>query len=293
MLPVCLLPADPCAPRSPDPSFDAEVRAARGHGFDVAVFDATRLESGDAEGAVLRVPADDPRPLLHRGWMLRPEHYDALARALAARGRSLVVSPEAYVEAHWYPRAHPHFAALAPPSVWSVGEDLDDAATACAALPPGAALVKDYVKSAKHRWDEACFIPDVSDRAAVRRVCAALRDDRGALFQGGYVFRQALPLRRGGTDMRGHPVHDEFRMFFVRGELVLPARYGFLDETPDLRPAVTAAARRFASPFLSIDVAFLEDGGWRVIEAGDGGVSGLPVTWLEETFWGDLAQRFA
>lgn len=291
MLPVALFPSDPFSPRDVDDAFAAEHRAARAQGFDVAVFDGSRLESGDVAGAVRRVPEGGAAPLLHRGWMLRPEHYAALAAALAARGRALVVDPDAYVEAHWYPRGHAHFADLAPPASWSVGDDLDAAADACATLPPGAALVKDYVKSAKHRWDEACFIPDARDRDAVKRVCAALREDRAEVFQGGFVFRRALALRRAGVDARGRAVFDERRMFFAGGALLRPEAYADLDAWPELLPAVTAAARRFASAFVSIDVAFVEGGGWRVIEAGDGGVSGLPAGWSEEAFWADLARR--
>ncbi|WP_240358390.1 ATP-grasp domain-containing protein [Myxococcus vastator] len=35
-------------------------------------------------------------------------------------------------------------------------------------------------------------------------------------------------------------------------------------------------ARRIGSPFLTLDVAMLQDGGWAVVEVNDGGVSGLP-----------------
>jgi len=40
-----------------------------------------------------------------------------------------------------------------------------DVAGLAARLGSGPAIVKDYVKSRKHEWDEACFIPDLADLA--------------------------------------------------------------------------------------------------------------------------------
>ncbi len=46
-------------------------------------------------------------------------------------------------------------------------------------------------------------------------------------------------------------------------------------EVPDFS-AFEPLGRRVPSPFLTLDVAMLEDGGWAVVEVNDGGVSGLP-----------------
>ena len=79
-------------------------------------------------------------------------------------------------------------------------------------------------------------------------------------------------------------------MFFWRGELLLPGYYPEVrDEAERLGP-VLAAAARFESPFISVDVARLEDGGVCVVEVGDGGVSGLPATLDEGEFFRALRE---
>ena len=82
--------------------------------------------------------------------------------------------------------------------------------------------------------------------------------------------------------MRGTPVHEEYRTFFWRGAPVWSA----LGE--GLAPWA-AIARRFRSPFVSLDVARREDGVLRVVESGDGGVSGLPVHCDPDHFYAALA----
>ena len=52
-------------------------------------------------------------------------------------------------------------------------------------------------------------------------------------------------------------------------------------EPRSLKLVPESVARRFASPFLTLDVARDDEGGWIVVESGDGGVSGLPLSLLE------------
>ena len=105
--------------------------------------------------------------------MLKPPGYAALAGALEARGAPLVVSPEAYAYAHHLPGWCDDFGLVTAATTWTASADIQEARAAVARLPPGPAIVKDYVKSAKHRWHEACFIPEVRDGAtAMKVVCA-------------------------------------------------------------------------------------------------------------------------
>ena len=53
----------------------------------------------------------------------------------------------------------------------------------------GPVILKDYVKSAKHDWDRACFVPEVSDATALQRVAKAFLEHRGEFFSGGFVIR--------------------------------------------------------------------------------------------------------
>ena len=50
--------------------------------------------------------------------------------------------------------------------------------------------MRDYVKSMKHYWDEAAFIPDLGDEAAAWKVASRLRELREGKFAGGFVLRR-------------------------------------------------------------------------------------------------------
>jgi hypothetical protein len=74
-------------------------------------------------------------------------------------------------------------------------------------------------------------------------------------------------------------------MFLWRGALLLPKYFPEVEEERERFGAILAAAGRFESPFVSVDVARLDDGGVCVVEVGDGGVSGLPATLDEREFF--------
>jgi len=75
-------------------------------------------------------------------------------------------------------------------------------------LGPGSAVLRDYVKSMKHHWHQAAYIPDAVDRAAAWKVAARFREDE---FIGGV---RAAPLRavhlrrRVPCSRAGRPAQD-------------------------------------------------------------------------------------
>jgi hypothetical protein len=132
--------------------------------------------------------------------------------------------------------------------------------------------VKDYVKSRKHEWDQACFIPDITNlhhaAAVVARMVELQEDD----LNGGIVLRHFENYRQED----GHTA--EARVWWVDAAPVLitahpdtPERHIQPDLT-EITPLVTA----LDCPFITTDIAQHVDGRWRVVEVGDGQVSDLP-----------------
>jgi hypothetical protein len=229
--------------------------------------------------------------VLYRGWMLTADEYARLDEAVSDRGGALVTTPEEYEAAHYLPSWFDAVAALSVPTRWIVGVDLDEAWEAAQELGPPPYVVKDHVKSAKERWDEACFVPPGAARADFARVCEALIDARGDRFERGLVIRRYLPLAPapGGEGER-----DEHRLFFWRGRLVAASAYHDVpsDLGGDLAASIAAPLARFTalgraidSPFFSVDVARTAAGDWIVLEIGDGGVSTLPPTLDPRAFY--------
>ncbi|MEV1142318.1 ATP-grasp domain-containing protein [Micromonospora sp. NPDC049799] len=265
---MLLVPCDVVHPRRPDEHFADEAEAARQAGIDVALIDHDAVARGNAaDVAVGRLP--EGTDAVYRGWMLRSEQYAALVHALADRGVTVRTTSEQYQRAHelpgWYPAVEGH----TPKSTWTAGDDRGDFLHACAAFGAGPLVLRDYTKSMKHYWHEACFVPDAADSAAAWRVASRFRQLRGDDYVGGFVLRRFEPF-----------VGAEVRTWWVDGSCrLITAHPDTPDDTPpddlDLE-AVEAPVRALGLPFVTVDLARREDGRWRIVEVGDGQVSDRP-----------------
>ncbi|GAA2575736.1 ATP-grasp domain-containing protein [Actinomadura fulvescens] len=262
---------DPLHPRRVDPHFSREAAAVRDHYGEIALINHDALQQGQVEAAVQAVP-DDLGPVWYRGWMMTSGEYAALAAALKKRGTILLTHPDDYQRAHELPGWHDTFAGLTPASVWRSLSPLDDPgdlSELARALPAGPAVVKDYVKSRKHEWDEACFVPDVHNLPQLRTIVTKMVALQDQFLAGGLVIREYEEYDGG-----------EARVWWVDGE---PAMVGPHPDSPDVEPepdvdAVAPAVRSLGCRFITTDLARRDDGVWRVVEVGDGQVSDLPST---------------
>ena len=83
--------------------------------------------------------------------------------------------------------------------VWIPLDACSDLDTIMALLAPFGdqpVIVKDYVKSRKHEWFEACYIPSAADRQAVARVVRRFLELQGDDISEGLVFRAYRKLVR-------------------------------------------------------------------------------------------------
>lgn len=282
--PLLLVPSDPLGSRVPDQHFMREADGARGVGMDVAVIDHDAILGGEIPAAVRRVPRFDvPQPAWYRGWMLPSAAYSRLATELEARGVLLLTDPATYRAAHELPGWYGTFADLTPASVWAPWEarrtpTRSDVGLLTEALGGGPGVVKDYVKSRKHEWHEACFVPDLADTAHATRVTARMVELQDDDLAGGIVVRS---FESFAPDALGRT--EEARIWWVRGAAVVitphpDAPAGSTVEVPtEVRDAVGASVRALGAPFVTTDLALRSDGVWRVIEVGDGQVSDFPA----------------
>jgi len=214
---------DPLSRRGPDPGYEAEADAVRALGREYSLVSYEALvDDRDPTAAVRRVAvADRPELGVYRGWMLRPDQYAALFDALFARDVRLINDPAACRHCHYLPESYPVIEGRTPRSVWLPAEDgLAIERVEAAARSFGAApiVIKDFVKSQKHAWLEACFIPDASNLTEVERVVSRFLELQGDDLAGGLVLREYVELERAGTHPRsGMPLAREFRLFFLDG----------------------------------------------------------------------------
>lgn len=297
MQPCVLFCADPLAPARPDENFLAEVEAAARAGFAVGLLSFERLvDDNDAHAALRRLPrASQPTSVVYRGWMLSSAQYADLHAALVERGYTPLTAPEAYRSCHELPASYSFIVGRTPETVWMPREGgfaLDQIMAAL--LPFGAQplIVKDYVKSRKHEWLAACFIPSAADRAAVSRVVGRFLDLQGDDLQGGLVFRAFVPFQTIGTHPQsGMPLANEYRAIVLDGAPLVVAPYwegAAVPAAPSLAPFAAVMAS-VPSRLFTLDVAQCEDGTWLIVELGDGQVAGLPPGTDLDTFYTALA----
>jgi hypothetical protein len=291
---ILLFCSDPLDSRQPDDAYQAEVAAAEHLGIPLAFIDHDALvNENDAAKAVRRVQSQSGIVVgVYRGWMMRPEQCRLLYEALNARGIRLINDPVAYRHCHYLPESYPIIEALTPKSVWlRTHGDVSTDEIMRLLRPFGSApvIVKDFVKSRKHEWAEACFIPSASDRASVERVVRRFLELQGDDLCEGLVFREFVNFEPLATHSKsGMPLTKEFRLFILDGKTIFWTPYweegDYQSETPLVErflPVIGSVKSRF----FTMDVAKRLDGDWLVVELGDGQVAGLPENANVEEFY--------
>lgn len=288
--PVILFPADSLERAEVERDFRAQWDAARSASFQTEIFDFDGLKCGeDIERVLRRVPeADEATTLIYRGWMLPANEYTRLADGLKERGWQMINDARAYEFAHHAPENYEVWRDFLPLTKWIErarfdGEKEIDFAPiyqVARSFGEGALIVKDWVKSQKHEWAQACFIPNASDEREVSRVVSRFLELTGENLTGGLVFRRFENLRAG-----------EWRSFWLDGELLSLSPNPKGDEMPDMAPIIERA-KKCPARFFSLDWAQKESGEWMMIEMGDGGVSGLAASEDEWAWYRMLKRRY-
>lgn len=276
--PFAIFCANPLDHRSVEPDFADETGPARENGFTVVTLNHDELDRRvDPDASLRRTGFDGAGAAVYRGWMMTAEAYESLYRALVDRGVTLITSPAQYAACHHAPGSCDALSEWMPRTAWLPIADMDDSGLRRQVLAPfgtSPVIVKDWVKSqASGYWNEACYIPDASQSEAVDRVIARFRELQGDSLVGGLVFKAWKPLIPQGSTPFEH------RAFIVDGKVV-----GCWPRTPSEEhlgspPAelLESIAANVPSPFASADLGRDVDGGWWLLEVGDGQVSGLPA----------------
>jgi hypothetical protein len=286
--------------RKADEAYAAEVGAVErigGH-YHLVNFDAL-VNGKDAAKSVRHVP-EQPEPCLaiYRGWMLKPSDYKKLYDALATKGLHLINDPAAYVHCHHLPASYSVIEKSTPKSVWvKIEADVNMDQIMALLQPFGAAplVLKDYVKSRKHEWDEACYIPSAANRSSVERVVRRFLELVDDDLNEGLVFREFVsfePLTQHSKS--GMPLTKEFRLFFLDGRPVFWNEYWDEGDYGGLAPPVDTFSKIAAlvnSRFFTMDIAKRQDGDWMIVELGDAQVAGLPENADVDEFYRAIANQ--
>jgi hypothetical protein len=222
--------------------------------------------------------------------MLSLDHYQKLYAAITGRGLSMFTSPSEYERKHYWPKAyeaHPILKELSPACMW----------TDTKAFSPqhvkqffkGApVMVKDHVKSAKDA-SGIVFIKNSRNKEEVWHAVERLIKERGPLFERGIVFKEKIDIHRNAEGK-----NIEMRLFFIRGKAFMVKGNG-VDYHRFMVPSelVNALAGSLGKGFYTVDIASVGHLEWKVIECGDGQVSGLTDQMDTHEFYRSLKWELA
>ena len=279
-----------------DPDYAREMEAANRTGFTTSLISFEELTGGNIKKAIkLVVPAETKELGVYRGWMLTPDVYAQLFERLLDKNIELINSPSEYTHCHHLPNSYEHIKSLTPKSTCSkpkmpLGDNIIFALTEEFENSP--IIVKDYVKSEKHNWNDACFIPDASNKQRLLEVVHQFLQLRGSALNEGLVFREFIELEFLTEHSKsGMPLTKEFRIFFTKKEIACVFNYWdegeYGEEKPELK-TFSQIAQTIQSNFFTMDIAQTKNGDWIIMELGDGQVAGLPDNADIEKFYSSL-----
>lgn len=294
-----IFPSLPNARSKIAPFWEEQAKAAEIAGFKIDLV-SDQNERGpttiwsESEG-------EGDKSCLYRGWIVKPDYYAAMSQI---KGHSFLNTCDDYMWSYNFPE---WYQALTdqetPASLFFTKEDirtlgLDKIAAQVKDWAGNKSLLlKDWLKSRKDKWFDACFIQDASDTAEILRIANNFFFLQGREFYGGYVFRRFLSLKKLGTHTKvDMPLPVEYRTFFLHQKPIMTMNYWQeeVQYTEEMQPPPDAwlaeIGKQMKSPFVALDIAQDESGKWWVIEVNDGGTAGYPNTVNSEEFYRRLYQ---
>lgn len=266
MINTLLFPSSYFSIKNVDEDLKAEYDAATETGlFDIILFSYDKWFN-EAK-LILEHPVSEPCTAIYRGWMMKPEVYAEFYGQLSEKGITLITAPSEYEHFHIFPNVYPEIIAdTARMEVFPDGKNLnvDELKKTFDRF-----MVKDYVKSVKGTSFPKYFDNSITQKEFDKQM-EKFFNYRGNLYTGGICIKEYLTLKRYGDRT------NEYRIFYINGEIATVSRNSGQGAYAPLPPqSLLEKYKGLRSRYYTIDYAELEDGSWRILEAGDGQVSGL------------------
>ena len=289
-------------PNKVDKDFEDQFLAAKQNGFEILLFNLEDLISNDKfQLATKRIKANDTLVhLIYRGWMLTPKKYEILYHDLISKNYKLINNPVEYQNCHYLPDSLKYIEDSTPKTIYEKLENensIDSILQKSKKFGEKEVIVKDYVKSEKHDWETACFVPNASDTNKLKNTINNLLQLRGEFLNEGIVVREFIELNQLTTHSKsGMPLTEEYRLFFFQQQLI--GMYDYWEEGKyNLKKPDTSQfekiAKNIESNFFSMDIARKKNGDLIIIELGDGQVAGLPEKSDKNEFYNKLKSIFS
>lgn len=202
-----------------------------------------------------------------RGWMMKPEQYIVFYEKLYSHNIRLITTPEEYTLMHIFPNIYSVFGDdTAKMKIFPLYEQVDIESIK---KTFDRFMVKDFVKSVKGTEFPRFFDSSVTQEK-FNEYMEVFYKYRGDLLTGGICIKEFLDLKYYDKKT------NEYRVFYINNKIASVSRNSGQEQYTNQPPAeLLEKYSNLSSRYYTIDYAELSDGTWKVIEAGDGSVSGL------------------
>ncbi len=250
--------------------------------FDVVIFGYDKWFNEDK--LIIRNTPENEHDAVYRGWMMKPDQYEHFYNELLRNNIRLVTEPEEYRLMHIFPNVYEFVQEdTAKMKMYPLHAQID---VEKLKRSFSRFMVKDYVKSVKGTEFPKFFDHTVTQELFDKWM-EVFYKYRGDLLTGGICIKEYLDLKRydGKT--------NEYRVFYMNHEAATVCRNsGQGNYTPEPPRVLIEKYKYLGSRYYTVDYAELEDGTWRIVEAGDGEVSGLSDNQDYEAYFRALYQCF-
>lgn len=287
-----------------DPDYEVEFVEANKNGFDTALISFEELITDNLNSALKQIKkCDTSETAIYRGWMLTPDVYSKLYYALKEKNILLINNPTEYKNCHYFPESYDLIKDYTPKSLWyqliDKTPEYNKIFNDLKIFNNQPLIIKDYVKSQKHKWFDACFIKSANDENEIKRVTDNFIDLQDNNFEQGIVYREFIDFESIGNHTKSNmPITHEYRLFFLNGNLLSVFKYWsdgkYTNKIVDLSESqelenFKVIAQNIKSNFFTIDIAKSVDGKWYIVELGDGQVAGLPSDADAQEFYNKIS----
>ena len=283
MVDLILFPSSYFSMEKVDEDLQKEYDAVLSTGlFDVALFGYDKFVNEDK--LIVKDVPEKMRLAVYRGWMLKPDQYKKLYEKLMDKNIRLITKPDEYERMHIFPNVYEYVKDdTAKMKIYPLNEELDIDKIKKSF---NRFMVKDFVKSVKGTDFPKYFDKDTS-KEDFDKWMKVFYEYRGSLLTGGICIKEYLDLKRYDNKT------NEYRVFYINHEIASVCRNsGQGNFTPEVPLELIKKYRFLDSPYYTIDYAELDDGSFKIIEAGDGEVSGLSDNQDYEQYFRALFQCF-
>ena len=204
---------------------------------------------------------------IFRGYMMKAGEYKLFYNEMKSHNFDLITTPDEYSRLHIFPNIYENIKNDTAKSLFYSIEDKISIADIKKCFDNF--VIKDYVKSVKDKEFPKCISSNISQEEFDSYI-SKFKEYRGNLLTGGICIKEFLKLKYYNGKI------NEFRVFYLDGNVMSVSRNSnqdtFTNEPPN---TLIEKYSKLPSPYYTVDYVELDDGTFKIMEVGDGQVSGL------------------